>query len=96
MTDPIAPIVTTTTWEGRPDPETAKQKRGAYHYWKGQAEVRQRIIDKQNKTIADLTASVVSLENDVSRLETDYDTVEAELKALQAKKARPPQRVLIL
>lgn len=46
-------------------------------YWKNQAIIRQRIINKQDKTIKDLTASVVQLEN-------DYDTVESELKTLLA------------
>lgn len=43
-------------------------------YWQTQAMIRQRIIEKQDKTIANLTASVV-------QLETDYDTVEAELRS---------------
>lgn len=48
-------------------------------YWKNQAIIRQRIIDKQDKTIKDLTASVVQLEN-------DYDLVETELKDLLTKR----------
>lgn len=48
-------------------------------YWKNQAIIRQRIINKQDKTIKDLTASVVQLEN-------DYDLVETELKDLLTKR----------
>lgn len=52
-------------------------------YWKNQAFIRQRIIDKQNTTIANLTASVVQLEN-------DYDLVETELKQLIIKTIGAP------
>lgn len=82
----MEPITTTTTWDGQ---DTGK----AYQYWKAQAAVRQRIINKQNKTIENLTASVLCLENDVARLEHDYDLVESELKALKEKK---PRRMMIL
>lgn len=61
---------------------TAKQRRD---YWRNQAIVRQRIIDKQDKTIANLTASVV-------QLESDYDAVEAKLNEaedLLQKATRP-------
>ena len=54
---------------------TSKSERS---YWKNQAIIRQRIIEKQDKTIAELTASVVQLEN-------DYDLVEAELKLLHSQ-----------
>ena len=47
-------------------------------YWKNQAIIRQRIVDKQDKTIANLTASLVQLEN-------DYDLVETELKQLHSQ-----------
>lgn len=54
------------------------------HYWRHQATIRQNIINKldrrvtkQAETIANLTASVVQLEN-------DYDQVESELQALTA------------
>lgn len=47
-------------------------------YWKNQAIIRQRIIDRQDKTIANLTASVVQLEN-------DYDLVETELKLIHSQ-----------
>ena len=47
-------------------------------YWREQAYIRQRIVDKQDRTIKQLTASIVQLEN-------DYDLVEAELKQLHSQ-----------
>lgn len=46
--------------------------------WRNLARIRQRIVDKQDRTIANLTASIVQLEN-------DYDLVESELKQLHAQ-----------
>lgn len=59
------------------DIDTTTPKR-RHSYWQNQAIIRQRIIDKQDKTIAHLTASVV-------QLETDYDAVEAKLNEAEAK-----------
>lgn len=56
-------------------PEPSRNRRRTY--WENQAVIRQRIIEKQDKTIAALTASVV-------QLETDYDAVEAKLNAAEA------------
>lgn len=72
---------------GQTTPDQPEHGR-AYKYWKRQAHIKQWIIDQQTQTIADLTASCVSLEDDVARLERDYDAIETELKALQAKRKR--------
>lgn len=73
-------------------PEQTDEAQPRY-YWRKQAIIRQKIIDKQDKTIADLTASVVQLEN-------DYDAVEAQLKQaedrIQKLRRKPEQRVMIL
>lgn len=46
--------------------------------WRNLARIRQRIVDRQDRTIKQLTASVVQLEN-------DYDLVETELKQLHSQ-----------
>lgn len=58
-------------------PATGPSQRFTGHYWRQQAIIRQRIIDKQNSRI--------------TQLEQDYDLVEAELKAMltQPTKAKP-------
>lgn len=88
MTTAPAPITRTTKWEA-----PANEADNSRYYWRKQAILRQKIIDKQDKTIADLTASVVQLEN-------DYDAVEAQLKQaedrIQKLRRKPEQRVMIL
>lgn len=77
---------------------TATIKRG--HYWRNQAIIRQGIIDKLDRRVADQAATLMlqthamatqaqtieELTASVVQLENDYDAVETELEVIEASR----------